>query len=274
MNAAMIRASCKTIEGACGMHRKLLGAAKDGRPLCHINSTDPTPCGWDSPAFASNLYNARRGVGVTRSRAEKDAVLKVVSDFEGGAFAGGLQRKAYHALLACLADDWDKLISRRALVLCPGVPPPSAPQLLRLREELVRWGKAKGSHNAMYIIKTLCNGWGTTSRFHEEVTWPCILGCESETDSLVHYLRCSALWTLSAHACGSSCEHELRSPHYRLCLSDPSFDAFKVCGVAFWLYHALKVGHRDVVEDLVSQGDFAGVRTLALELLADCAEVT
>ena len=47
-----------------------------------------------------------------------------------------------------------------------------------------------------------------------------------------------------------------------------------MCGVAFWLYHALKVGHRDVVEDLVSQGDFAGVRTLALELLADCAEVT
>ena len=170
-------------------------------------------------------------------------------------------------------DDWYDLILRRCLVLCPDSPPPNRAQINVLRDKLCALGKAYGAHSAFYVIKAFSNGWGTTSRYQEDYLWPCIMGCEGARDASDHYVCCYSLWSMVAEACSSSCESSPRDPICRLCLTDPSPDSLLVCSVATWLYHALKIGHRDEVEELITLGDFAGVRTLAEELLSACPEI-
>ena len=60
------------------------------------------------------------------------------------------------------------------------------------------------------------------------------------------------------------------SPSHRVCLSNPSPDSVKVCGMACWLYHALKIGHRDEIDVLIQNGSFADLCARAHDLLALC----
>ena len=43
---------------------------------------------------------------------------------------------------------------------------------------------------AMCWLKTMCNGWCTTTRMHEANKLNCVLGCIGQSDSLQHYLIC------------------------------------------------------------------------------------
>ena len=58
-----------------------------------------------------------------------------------------------------------------------------------------------------------------------------------------------------ADACASPCELSPRDPIHRLCLTDPSYDSLLVCRVAAWLYHALMIGHREEVEEMITLCD-------------------
>ena len=162
-----------------------------------------------------------------------------------GEVSGGLQAKAYKLLHSFTGDGWIPPLLKRFSVLCPDVAPPSEDGFAALRNVLSGLSKRKGSSEAMYVLKTLTNAWATTSRYHEDDRWPCIFGCECESDSLKHYLSCDPLWTLCISHAGLGSEMLQLSPSHRLCLSNPSPDSVKVCGMACWLYHALKIGHRD-----------------------------
>jgi hypothetical protein len=92
----------------------------------------------------------------------------------------------------------------------------------------------------------------------------------SAEDKLAHYLCCDPLWTLCASHSRMGCDVLSASPSHRLCLSDPSPEAVRLCGVACWLYHTLKIGYRDEVEELVSSASFSGVISLAHTVLGAC----
>ena len=67
-------------------------------------------------------------------------------------------------------------------------------------------------------IKTLANGWCTSGRMHEDVSLPCILGCQSAPDDLSHYLTCDILWNmLRQHFFGYISD----TPQSRLALPSP-----------------------------------------------------
>jgi len=60
-------------------------------------------------------------------------------------------------------------------------------------------------HWALIAIRSLFNGWVTSSRMHETPVLPSLCGC-GKNDDLFHYLRCPRLWGFAhAAACKIHC---------------------------------------------------------------------
>ena len=117
--------------------------------------------------------------------------------------------------------------------------------------------------NVMIIVKSWVNAWCTTTRYHEAVQWPCIFGCDGADDSLCHYLNCPHLWSrVGAHAWTHV------DPAIRLGLDRPTPLRLKLLVVASRCYHALKFGHRGVIEQAISDGNFSHVQS-HLRILAE-----
>jgi hypothetical protein len=59
-------------------------------------------------------------------------------------------------------------------------------------------GLLKGNRVAdvLKVLKTWCNGWATSNRYHEDIRLPCLLGCQNQSDVLEHYLQCPHLFAL------------------------------------------------------------------------------
>ena len=98
----------------------------------------------------------------------------------------------------------------------------------------------------MMVIKSVCNSWVTSSRYHESVLLPCIFGCNSNcprpkhaADDVHHYIRCPALWSVISLVMQTS---NPPLPEQRLCLTvfaDP-----RGIVLAHGIYHAIKRGKR------------------------------
>ena len=100
----------------------------------------------------------------------------------------------------------------------------------------------------MMVIKSVCNSWVTSSRYHESVLLPCIFGCNSNcprpkddhaADDVHHYIRCPALWSVIGSVMQTS---NPPLPEQRLCLTalaDP-----RGIVLAHGIYHAIKRGKR------------------------------
>ena len=119
------------------------------------------------------------------------------------------------------------------------------------------------------FFKTLLNSWYTSRRMHETVLLPCIFGCDSEDDDLRHYLSCDPMWTLAASASALPSAFLLLAPLDRLCLLNRSPLGLKLLSVVFRGYHALKMGHRTLVDHCISTGNFDEIILLALRIFAD-----
>ena len=112
----------------------------------------------------------------------------------------------------------------------------------------------------MMVIKTVCNSWITSTRFHENERLPCIFGCNSNAprpkndhaeDSVFHYLRCPVLWSVIDSVLECSC---LLSPEQRLCLT--AFADPVPIVLAHGIYHSIKRGKRRWLKARISSGQF------------------
>ena len=113
--------------------------------------------------------------------------------------------------------------------------------------------KKETSHVAMSALKTVCNGWCTSHRMHEETLLDCLFGCLDGSDSLKHYLVCPKLWTLI----DDELEVEYGSLEHRLGLHQVSSHTVRALFLAFHLYHALKVGHLGVALEALQSFGFS-----------------
>jgi len=266
----MVRASCITIKDVGVLHASLVRLAFEGLPLDRCITRHPTPDGWDSEAFCTVMNEAANGIGLPGDGGTKNAVRAIICDYRGGRLKGSMQSKVYKAISQRLPSDWMSLLSRRAEKLCPELPPLSVSTFEELQTKLCKYGHKHGTHNAMYVIKTFTNGWLTTCRMHENPVLPCIFGCNDCKDDLTHYLCCPTLWTLVGDIGPLPFDPAMMSVSHRLCLTNPSFDSFRVCGAACWLYHGLKIGERSRIDELVNLDKFADVCTLANEIIKEC----
>ena len=153
--------------------------------------------------------------------------------------------------------------------------------------------KSQPGYRATSRLKTAINGWTASDRTHEPHTLPCFFGCQSD-DSWAHYARCPHLWHIidialgrQAHLC-QCCFRETSTEriHNIVCntrdiVIDNQQSIFltrlgflSICCkksylpplIAFEVYHGLKFGALDIVEQAIASGTFDTVYSKAAAL--------
>ena len=107
--------------------------------------------------------------------------------------------------------------------------------------------KEMGSHIAMTAVKTWCNAWTTSTRYHDGKCTTCIFGCRWAPDHVAHYMSCARLWVEVEEAAGldvdvSVCEVQ------RLLIDAPSPLNAAALATAFSVYHSIKNGQLEDIQ--------------------------
>ena len=141
-------------------------------------------------------------------------------------------------------------------------------------QEFERSKKLLRVSGMMITIKTWANSWYTSSRMGEKTTSSCIFGCacyqgceKDPKDKLEHYLRCNILWKLIAATIEGAEYREHLSPVQKACLYGPAHNDLKILCVAFKTYHALKMGHSELIQKAVRSEQFDRVHEFLLDYL-------
>ena len=86
-------------------------------------------------------------------------------------------------------------------------------------------------------LKTICGGWCTSYRMHDEERWPCIFGCPDCKDELKHYLICPILWQFPLPIVGMISSISIGE---RLCIVRPSALKLRALAITFFVYHSCR----------------------------------
>ena len=235
MAACMIRAAAKTLDGFDALHSAIAQAAIDGLALRPAGLGEIIPMGWDSPAFCTSLYNAKRGViQGWPSPSVQSGLTMMVAQYRNGELKGAFQGKVYKFLHSCIVPDWHDLLNRRALILCVNSVHLLPVQLDSSFEGLYSRICKKCSKTVnTCVIKSWSHSWCTSSRFHESPVLPCIFGCSDQEDMLSHYLSCEPVRTIISSVLRLPAVSIQECPAVRLNLISPSVFKAKVVAMAF-----------------------------------------
>ena len=289
MESCLVRAAYKGLEGYLEQFDMLLDASKKcgGALFRDLGVGSSLPEGWDSPAFCENLSSA-----VRRIKFEDIPLIPKGKSLQSRIY-GLIVTQAFNPTL--LGNPWSKLLNRRALVFNPPEPDcesdsesdssesdssssssSSSPPVLRtsafplsspLRVSAIAEvlnGLPFGIR--MMNIKTLVNGWCTSSRLHETKLHKCLCGCENASDSLQHYLKCQPLWTTVCSTMGLGAALLDLPPLARCGLSRPHVTKGFMVALAFRSYHSLKYEHLDYVLSARAEERIEDIHTLLFEV--------
>ena len=118
------------------------------------------------------------------------------------------------------------------------------------------------------LLKTVINSWYTSHRMPEVPKLPCIFGCAECKDNLKHYLGCEPLSTLAVCACGLPLPF-LSHPLARLCILEKSVAGLKLLSVVFCGCHAVRLGHRDLVDYSIASWSCEVIHVLVVPIFKD-----
>lgn len=248
--AALFRAAFSIVKGWDAQLRALRDTAQDCLPLRLVCEDSLSPPCWDSPPIVLSLYNAYHGFGeggvyssatsaAKRLLNDSHRLLPLQPQF------GPLrpQKTAYETFRSqTIPNNFEKLLMRRLPVL--GCFDLASFDRLDLEPTLVVMRQLDKFVVSCWL-KTVCNGWCTSSRLHEERRSTCIFGCSECKDELSHYLVCDVLLSITASHFSSSMGP---TPLHRLNIISPSPQAPIMLCAMYNMYHTLKVGHRPVVD--------------------------
>ena len=133
-------------------------------------------------------------------------------------------------------------------------------------DRAISCAKSSPTHAALAWLKTVTNGWCTSSRMHEPVKLQCIFGCRNGMDRLDHYLQCHALWSRIGEVFQGFVDP---SPPGRVNFSNPSIAKVIILCCAFEVYHALKIGLRETVEIALATRRFTEIYRVSHKLILD-----
>ena len=134
-------------------------------------------------------------------------------------------------------------------------------------------------HLRMLFVKTLTNGWHTSSRMHEATCLPCIFGCNALPstclapiqdnlpkkvirDETAHYLVCPILSGLISQAAGL--DHLLTLHQLTFGNDKDDLTGALACATSYHVYHSLKFGNLPIINKAIETGMFGLVRAYAL----------
>ena len=236
MYAALYRSACKTVTCWPGWCSQLKTAAQEALPISRWSKGYFYPKFWDSAPFACNLEEANLGFPNIGNLSEgvNSALIEIQHISNPGNFS--LQKVIYEHLLAssfrlnCVHETIHRRISsifKPYDISETGIDIAAALSLCtHLRK-----------HDTMRIIRTWCNGWATSHRFHETVRLPCLFGCIGATDSFSHYVHCP-YWL---HLLQRVLPHPPSVyPLSRLGLVDANRNCLLAVAASYGGYHAVK----------------------------------
>jgi hypothetical protein len=270
LRSCSCRAALTTVTGYDEMHFELGDAAFLGAPLQDIVQRKYRPQGWDSDAFASNLFRAKRGLGLGLDdhAHEISALFNKLSSGNDpqnqGTSRRGRQGTFYDLFQTFCKSDWKDTLDRKLRFVGPILPvdwtlSPSIDNSVAVA------CKKAGIRIATAAVKTWANAWCTSSRLHEsEVCMRCLFGCDAK-DELSHYLICDPLWT-----CVISCSYRrtellYRDPFERLGLVSPHYEWLRMLAIAFSAYHSIKFKHTHEVQNIQDGGNPCQVHLILIQ---------
>ena len=237
--ASLVRTATKTIPNYRVSFGKLKATAERFVPYADFFEHIYWGYFWDSKALVCNLANAVDEYFGQHPRQVTDNRVKAV------------QKQYYEQVLPALYPrDLCGLFERRLSTLFPQ---------MELEIKFTDWQrifkqlKRCSTHISMCVAKTYVNAWATTHRYHEQHRLTCILGCKGADDTLAHYIDCPRLWRVIAK---HSHEYSRGSVLEKLGLRNAHPERFKNISVAFTVYHALKMGHRELIESALRTRQF------------------
>ena len=244
--------------------------AQECLPFSVFASGNLTPPGWDSPGVASCVHNAVC-LGSWSDDARNLCKIAIERwDFRGR--KGALQSNLYSILVDDKSSDWSDLLLKRLTLYNSPPPLPISSSLAVFLKDLASNIKKIPLSRRIVVMRTITNGWSTSSRYHERTPLPCVFGClcfhplisfSGKWDSLEHYLKCPRLNAIVARISGLSgslCTHE------KLCLLDGASDLW--CWLSHGMYHfvkhsryslALQANHLDVALKLCDEAERYGI---------------
>ena len=216
------------------MDRALSGGGPsfdDPGPFAPVDAAWRLVC-WDDKPFAWYL-----GEAADFFPRAADANRALHAGFDAARSGSGLQATA-----ARLLHEGIHIGSLAGVVytrLRPLFPAPTDRLSLEYSGRLLSVMKKSSSHMAMCAPKTVCNGWCTSHRMHEDTVFSCVFGC-SECDTLAHYLACPRLWTLIDEELGMQSD----CVAHRLGLHQIPDSTIRALSLASHVHQAVQVGHR------------------------------
>lgn len=134
-------------------------------------------------------------------------------------------------------------------------------------------------HLRMLFVKTLTNGWHTSSRMHEAICLPCIFGCKAWPstcldpihanlpskiirDETAHYLACPILSGLITQATGLDHLLNLHELFFGSDIDD--LTGALACATSYHVHHSIKLGNLPIIQKAIETGTFCHVRAFAL----------
>ena len=212
------------------------------------------PPGWDSPSFVEHLINCRELKAAPANCVA--SILSSVRKFQRRTVKGSnswhgtttgvcsIQSIMYGHFVLFDSSCWDACLAKRMSILCPEHTPND---LGHARMLLLSNMFGFSSEHKLIVMRSILNGWVTSTRYHEQILLPCVFGCKmfhpihgsGYKDCLAHYLRCPLLWKLVRDILQVEIP---TSPACKLCLF-PRCSPYPII-IAFQLYHFIKMGNR------------------------------
>ena len=185
-----------------------------------------------------------------------------------------MQKEVYNILIKSIPNGWNPLVSKRLADY--GISSNLVHDTFDYYNVQL---KGLQPHLRMSFIKTITNGWHTSSRMHEATCLPCIFGCNalpdnclisstsaphgnSIRDETAHYLSCPILAGLLSQAFGID---KLINLH-QLAFGNDRDDqtGALACATCYHVYHSLKFGNLPLIQSAIETGRFSLVRAFAL----------
>ena len=161
-------------------------------------------------------------------------------------------------------ESFYKLLLRRTVVLGIGADEQNTTRYRIFKA--VQIASQCARHDSLAWFKTVTNAWCTSYRMHEPRLLSCIFGCRDEPDELSHYLQCNILWSLIDVDFHGLIDSLIDG---RLNYKHPSTTKVRIISCAYEVYHALKIGLRDLVISAQDSCRFGEMCRVASKLIAE-----
>jgi len=266
MHACRVRAALKTLSGYERQQNVLIQLSREGLPIASSLCGNIIPEGWQGDAFCTHLSDAMRANSFPLNAGQRAGINEVIRDFRKGGSKKSVQGQLFKSLHSRRSDDWSELLERRAALFASGSTPPRAETEFRniywtysdsMLQEWTQVSKTLNSSIIFTVLKTWANSWCTTSRYHEDTSWPCIFGCQGAKDELAHYLCCIRFWSGICESCNLPESLVHVDPLIKVSLLHPSSFWAKLIAVASRTYHAIKFDQRELVQSAVDRNEFS-----------------